>query len=116
MTSRLFLEKYMTIAMINVHETSLSIFFDSNVDDSSSEENSSTTILTHDFSTQYVFSTNWASKIYVKSNLNSLNNKIEDNFTNSSNIDVNYVDDYSVSITYSFKNSAITDCNVNLFN
>jgi len=41
--------------------------------------------------------------------------KIEDSYTDSSDIDVSYVDDYSVLITCSFESTAVFDCNIYLF-
>lgn len=106
----------MTIAMINVHEVSLSIFFDSNVNGFPSIEDPSTTTLTHDSLTQYVFPIGWEDRIYVESNLNPLDSKIEDSYVDSSNIDINYVNDYFVSITCFFADIAIANCNIDLFN
>lgn len=105
----------MTISIINVYETSLSSFFASNVDDLASIENSSIIVLLNTSSTQYAFLTRWARRIYVELNINSISNKIEGSLTNSLNIDVNYVDNYFVLITCSFKNTTIFDCNIDLF-
>jgi len=105
----------MTISIINVYETSLSSFFASNVDDLALIENSSIIVLLNTSFTQYAFSTRWARRIYVELNINSMSNKIEDSLTNSLNIDVNYVDNYFVLITCSFKNTTIFDCNIDLF-
>ncbi len=49
------------------------------------------------------------------SNLNLDGSKIEDSYTKSSDIDVSYVNDYFVSITCSFENTAVFDCNIDLF-
>ncbi len=106
---------YMTISITNVYGTQLSLFFASNADDSVSIENSLIIILFDISSTQYTFPTEWAERIYVELNINSMNNKIEDSLTDSSNIDVSYVDDYSVLITCFFENTAIFDCNIDLF-
>lgn len=51
----------------------------------------------------------------MNSNLNLDDSKIEDSYTSSSDIDVSYVNDYSVLITCSFKNTAVFNCNVDLF-
>ncbi len=108
-------ENYMTISMINMYDNQLSLFFDSNVDDFSSIDNSSVIILSDNVFTQYAFSTEWAERVYVSSNLNLDDSKIEDSYTNSSDIDVSYVNDYSVLITCSFEGTAVFDCNVDLF-
>ncbi len=44
-----------------------------------------------------------------------MNSKIEDSFTGSPDIDVSYVDDYSVLITCSSEDTAVFDCNIDLF-
>ncbi len=106
---------YMTISITNVYGTQLSLFFGSNADGSSSIENSSIIILLDTSSTQYAFSTEWAERIYIEPNTNSMNSKIEDSFTGSFDIDVSYVDDYSVLITCSSESTAVFDCNIDLF-
>ena len=106
---------YMTISITNVYETQLSLSFDSNADDPFSIENSSTIILPDTSSTQYAFPTEWAGRIYVEPNTNSMNSKIEDSFTGSFDIDVSYVYDYSVLITCSSESTAVFDCNIDLF-
>ncbi len=108
-------ENYMMISMINMYDNQLSFFFDSNADDLSSIDNSSVIILSDNVFTQYAFSTEWAERVYVNSNLNLDDSKIEDSYTSSSDIDVSYVNDYSVLITCSFKNTAVFNCNVDLF-
>ena len=108
-------ENYMMILMINMYNNQLSLFFDSNADDLSSINNSSVIILSDNVFTQYAFSTEWTERIYVSSNLNFNDSKIENSYTSSSDIDVSYVNDYSVLITCSFKDTAVFDCNVDLF-
>ncbi len=108
-------ENYMTISMISMYDNQLSLFFDSNADDLSSIGNSSVIILSDNVFTQYAFSTEWAERIYVNSNLNLDDSKIEDSYTSSPDIDVSYVNDYSVPITCSSKDTAVFDCNVDLF-
>lgn len=109
------LNDYMTISITNVYENQLSLFFAFNVNDFVSIENLSIIILFDVSFTHYAFSIKWVERIYVELNINSLNSKIEDNFTNSLDIDVNYVDDYFMFITYSFENITIFDCNIDLF-
>ncbi len=108
-------ENYMTISIINMYDNQLSLFFDSNADDLSSIDNSSVIILSDNVFTQYAFSTEWAERVYVSSNLNLNDSKIEDSYTNSSDIDISYVNDYSVFITCFFEGTAVFDCNVDLF-
>ncbi len=108
-------ENYMTISMINMYGNQLSLFFDSNADDPSSIDNSSVIILSDNAFTQYAFPTEWAGRIYVSPNLNPDDSKIEDSYTSSSDIDVSYVNGYSVFITCSSEGTAVSDCNVDLF-
>ena len=108
-------ENYIMILMINMYDNQLSLFFDSNADNLSSINNSSVIILSDNVFTQYAFSTEWAERVYVSSNLNLNDSKIEDSYTSSSDINVSYVNDYSVLITCSFKDTAVFDCNVDLF-
>lgn len=106
---------HMTISLINVYETQLSLSFASNAGGSFSINNSFVIILFNASPTHYTFSTEWAERIYVGSNLNSDGSKIEGSYTGSSDIDVSYVDDYSVLITCSFEGTAVFGCNINLF-
>ena len=92
---------YIIISMTNIYETQLFISFLSNVDVSFLVNNSSVIVLSNASLTQYTFLTEWAGRIYVGPNLNFLNSKIKDSFTDSLDIDVSYVNDYSVSITCS---------------
>ncbi len=108
-------DDYMTISITNVYETQLSLFFASNADDSAPVENSSAIILFDISPIQYTFPTEWAERIYVELNTNSMGSKIEGSLTDSSNINVSYVDDYSVLITCFFEGTAIFDCNIDLF-
>lgn len=108
-------DDYMMISITNAYETQLSLSFASNADESFSLENSSVIILLNALSTQYVFSTEWAKRIYVDSNINSLSSKIEDSITGSFNINISYVNDYFILITCSFKDVSIFNCNLNLF-
>lgn len=106
---------YMTIVITNIYDKSLSLFFASNADGSSSINNSSATTLLDNAFTQYAFSTDWAEKIYVSPNLNSNDSKVEDSYTDSSDIDVSYVNSYSVFVTCFFEDIAVFDCNIDLF-
>ena len=106
---------YMTISMTNIYGTQLSVSFLSNFDASSSVGDSSAIVLPNASPTQYTFPTGWAGRIYVGPNLNPLASKIEDSFTGSPDIDVSYVDDYSVLITYSSQGIPIIGCNIELF-
>ncbi len=91
------------------------MFFLSNVGDLASIENPTTIVLLDNSPTQYVFSIEWAERIYVGLNIDYRSNKIEGSLIGSPNIDVNYVDDYSMLITCSSKGTAISNCNIDLF-
>ena len=108
-------DSYMTVAIINAYDNFLFFFFASNADSSFSIDNSFVTTLSDNAFTQYAFSIEWAERIYVTSNLNLDDSKIEDSYTDSSDIDVSYVDDYSIFITCFSQNIAVFDCNLDLF-
>jgi len=114
-TSRPFLEEHLTIAMTNVHGTPLSISFGSNAGGPSPVGDPSATTLAHGSPTQYAFPTGWAGRIYVGPNLNPLGSKIEGSYTGPPDIDISYVDGYSVPITCSSKGTAVAGCNIDLF-
>jgi len=105
----------MTISMTNIYGTQLSISFLSNVGAPSPVGNPSATVLSNASHTQYTFPTGWAGRIYVGPNLNPLGSKIESSFTGPPNIDISYVDGYSVPITCSSQGIPITECNIDLF-
>lgn len=106
---------HMTISLINVYETQLSLSFASNAGGSSPIDNPSAIILSNASPTHYTFPTEWAGRIYVGPNLNPDGSKIEGSYTGSPDIDVSYVDDYSVPITCSSEGTAVSGCNINLF-
>lgn len=106
---------YMTISMTNMYDNQLSLSFDSNAGGPSSIGNPSAIILPNNASTQYAFPTRWAKRIYVGPNLNPDGSKIEGSYTGPPDIDVSYVDGYSVPITCSSEGTAVFDCNVDLF-
>ncbi len=109
------IDTHMTISLTNVYETQLSLSFNSNAGGPSPVDNSSAIILSNASPTQYTFPTGWAGRIYVGSNLNPDGSKIEGSYTGSSDINVSYVDGYSVPITCSFEGTAISGCNIDLF-
>ena len=65
--------------------------------------------------TQVVYPTGWAGRIYVGSTINSADSKIEGSTTGANDIDVSYVDGYSVPITCSVGNTPVTGCNIDLW-
>ncbi|CAF9935979.1 MAG: hypothetical protein HETSPECPRED_009968 [Heterodermia speciosa] len=66
--------------------------------------------------TQFAFPTGWAGRINVGKTLNSANSKIEASYVGSTDVDVSYVDGYSVPITCSAQGVAVAGCNIPLFN
>ncbi|KAL2040721.1 hypothetical protein N7G274_006700 [Stereocaulon virgatum] len=66
-------------------------------------------------STTVVYPTGWAGRIYVGKTINAADSKIEGSTTGANDIDVSYVDGYSVPITCSAKGKAVTGCNIDLW-
>lgn len=65
--------------------------------------------------TTVVYPTGWAGRIYIGTTINSADSKIEGSTTGANDIDVSYVDGYSVPITCSNANGPVTGCNIDLF-
>lgn len=65
--------------------------------------------------TTVVYPTGWAGRIYVGNNINSADSKIEGSTTGANDIDISYVDGFSVPITCSVGGTPITGCNINLW-
>ena len=62
-----------------------------------------------------VYPTGWAGRIYIGKTINSADSKIEGSTTGANDIDVSYVDGYSVPITCSAKGEPVTGCNIDLW-
>ena len=106
---------YMTISITNVYGTQLSLSFGSNAGGPSPVGNPSATILPDTSPTQYTFPTGWAGRIYVGPNTNPMGSKIEGSLTGPPDIDVSYVDGYSVPVTCSSEGTAVSGCNIDPF-
>ncbi len=106
---------YMTIAITNTYGKYLSLSFASNAGGPSPVGDPSATILPDNAFTQYTFPTGWAGRIYVGPNLNPYGSKIEGSYTGPPDIDISYVDGYSVPITCSSEGTAVSGCNIDLF-
>ena len=106
---------YMTISISNMYGKPLSLSFTSNVNVPTPSGNPSPTVIANEASTAYAFPTGWAGRINVGPNLNPLGSKIESSYTGLPDIDVSYVDGYSVPITCSSLGVPVTGCNVELF-
>lgn len=106
----------LTISITNMYGKQLSVSFDSDAGSASPVGNPSATALPDNALTQYAFPTQWAGRIYVGPNLNPMGSKIEGSFTGPPDVDVSYVDGYSVPITCSSGGIPVSGCNVELFN
>lgn len=106
---------YMTIAITNTYGKYLSISLALDAGGPSPVGNPSATTLPNNAFTQFSFPTGWAGRISVGPNLNPYGSKIEGSYTGPPDIDVSYVDGYSVPITCSSEGLAIAGCNIDLF-
>lgn len=98
----------MTISITNVYGTQLSVSFASDAGGPPPVGNPSATVLPNASPTQYEFPTGWAGRIYIGPNPNPLGSKIEGSITGPPDIDVSYVDGYSVPITCSSNGVAVS--------
>ena len=108
-------DDHMTIAITNTYGNPLSLSFASNAGGPSPVGNPSATTLPDNTFTEYAFPTGWAGRIYVGPNLNPDGSKVEGSYTGPPDIDVSYVDGYSVPITCSSEGTAVSGCNIDLF-
>ena len=106
---------YMTISIINSYGSQMLLSFGTDWGSSVPLGNPSTAVLPVTSTTEFVFPTGWAGRIAVGPNFNSDGSKIEGSFTGPPDIDVSYVDGYSVPITCSSEGAAFTGCNIELF-
>lgn len=103
----------MTIAITNKWDTPLSISYLNNAGSPSAIGAPQAAPL--GTTTTVVYPTGWAGRIYVGKTINSADSKIEGSTTGANDIDISYVDGFSVPITCSAKNTAIVGCNINLW-
>ena len=108
-------DEYMTIAITNTYGKCLSLSFASDVGAPSPVGNPSPTMLPDNAFTQYIFPTGWAGRITVGPNTNPYGSKIEASCTGPPDVDVSYVDGYSVPVTCSSEGTAVSGCNIELF-
>jgi hypothetical protein len=106
----------MTIAITNLYGAQLSLSFGLDAGYPSPLGDPQPTVLPDSSSTQYLYPTGWAGRVGVGFNLNPMSSKIEGSFTGPPDIDVSYVDGYSVPITCSSQGKTVTGCNLDLFN
>ncbi|KAF8847360.1 hypothetical protein BDZ45DRAFT_607608 [Acephala macrosclerotiorum] len=112
----------MTIAITNSYGAQVSLSFGLNAGFPSPLGDPQPTKLPDSSSTQYLYPTGWAGRVNIGPNLSPYGSKIEGSFIVPKNatvaipdIDVSYVDGYSVPITCSTQGIAITGCNIDLF-
>jgi hypothetical protein len=91
----------MTIAITNLYGTQLSLSFGLNSGFPPPLGDPQLTILSDSSITQYIYPTGWAGRVGVGPNLSLYSSKIEGSFTGPPDVDVSYVDGYSVPITCS---------------
>ena len=106
----------MTIAVTNQYGRQMSLSLASNANGPSPIGNPSPNILPDASLTQFTFPTGWAGRICVGPDLNPNGSKIEGSFTGPPDIDVSYVDGYTVPIICLSEGVAVTGCNIELFN
>lgn len=108
-------DNLMTIAVTNQHGDRLSLSLASDANSPSPIGNPAPTVLPDASPIEYTFPTGWAGRICVGPNLSPEGSKIEGSFTGPPDIDVSYVDGYSVPITCSSNGVAVSGCNLDLF-
>ena len=108
-------ESDLTIAITNSYGTQLSLSFGQNSGGPTAIGNPGPTALANAASTQYSFPTGWAGRVGIGPNLNPNNSKIEGSYINGTDIDVSYVDGYSVPIICTAKGNVVSGCNIELF-
>ena len=64
----------------------------------------------------YMLNRKIVGRIYVGKTINPANSKIEASYIGSPDVDVSYVDGYSVPITCSSQGVVVSGCNIPLFN
>lgn len=103
----------MTIAITNYWTAPLSVSYFQNSDSPSAVGAPEPAPL--GTSTQVVFPTNWAGRIVVGKTTDADGSKIEGSTTGWNDIDVSYVDGFSVPIVCSNATAPVTGCNINLW-
>lgn len=108
----------LTIGITNSYGMPLSLSFETNAGGPGFEGAPQPTMLPIDAVTSYAVPPGWAGRVYVGKTVNKDNSKIEGSWKGpgTGNIDVSYVDGYSVPITCSVGDRVIVGCNKELFN
>ncbi|KAI4150911.1 MAG: hypothetical protein L6R39_002125 [Caloplaca ligustica] len=107
----------LTIAITNSYGQPLSLVFDVNAGSSAFRGSPGPTALPAAATTSYAAPSGWAGRINVGKTDHVDNSKIEGSFYGAGNgdIDISYVDGYSVPITCSVGGKVVTGCNMELF-
>ncbi|MCJ1439414.1 hypothetical protein MMC27_008808 [Xylographa pallens] len=110
----------MTISVTNAYGTPLSLSYASNADvDGTSFPppigNPTPAVLPPGAATAIVYPTGWAGRITVGKVNTDQGSKIEGSTTGANDVDVSYVDGYTVPITCSSLGVPVTGCNIELF-
>ena len=112
----------MTIIITNLYKAQLSLSFGLNTGFPALLNNPQLIILLDSSSTQYIYLIKWARRVGIKPNLNINSSKIEESFIIFEDIiiiildiDISYIDSYSILITCSFKGITVTGYNIELF-
>lgn len=108
-------QSMMTIALTNMYGRDLSISLESNAGGPSPIGNPRPSVLPNASPTEYTFPTGWGGRICVGPNLSPNGSKIEGSFTGTHDIDVSYVDGYSVPLVCDSEGTPVSGCNVELF-
>lgn len=103
----------MTVAITNYWTAPLSVSYFQNSDSPSAVGAPEPAPL--GTSTQVVFPTNWAGRIVIGKTTDADGSKIEGSTTVWNDIDVSYVDGFSVPIVCSNATAPVTGCNINLW-
>lgn len=106
----------LTINVVNSYGTPLSIFYGSNAGAPTPVGNPGSGVLTS--STQVLFPSGWAGRITIGRNYDPQGSKIEGSFSPPNyvpDVDISYVDGYSVPISCSCSGVAVAGCNIRMF-
>ena len=108
-------EGVMTWRISNNYGIPLSVSYLNNADSPSAIGCPGAAQLTASATTEVVFPTGWAGRIFVGKNAQSGDSLIEGSTTGWNDIDVSYVDGYSVPITCGTEKEVLTGCNIDLW-
>lgn len=106
----------LTINVVNSYGTPLSIFYGSNAGAPTPVGNPGSGVLTS--STRVLFPSSWAGRITIGRNYDPQGSKIEGSFSPPNyvpDVDISYVDGYSVPISCSCSGVAVAGCNIRMF-